>query len=70
MGINANMQANTSGNVNLVNTTAIARPASATKKERPWMKRNKSWKFTEIFWLKVKTCETRKKKKKEDEMKG
>lgn len=70
MGINANMQANTSGNVNGVNATAIATPVSATKKERPWMKRNKSWKFTEIFWLKVKTCETRKKKKKEDEMKG
>jgi len=66
VGINANMQANISGNVKSVNTTAIARPVSAIKKERPWMKRNKSWKLTDIFWLKVKTCENTKKY----EMKG
>jgi hypothetical protein len=62
------MQANISGNDNSVNTTAITTPASATKKARPWMKRNKSWKLTDIFWLKVKTCETTQKMKKE--MKG
>ena len=64
MGTNAKMDANTSEIDKSVNTTAMTKPASATKKERPWMKRNKSWKLTEIFWLNVKTCEPK------NEMKG
>ena len=56
VGTNAKMQANMSGTDNFVNIIATARPASAIKKETPWMKRNTSWKLTDIFWLKVNTC--------------
>lgn len=48
-----------SATVKSVKITATAKPESAAKKERPWMKRNKSWKLTEIFWLNVKTYEPR-----------
>lgn len=64
VGTNAKMHANMSGIDKFVKATATAKPAIANKKERPWMKRNKSWKLTEIFWLNVKTCKTK------DEMKS
>lgn len=58
VGINAKTQANTSGSDKSVIATATAKPANANRKERPWMNRNKSWKLTVIFWLKVNTCRT------------
>lgn len=53
------MQANTSGIDRSVIAIATAMPAKASRNEMPWMKRNSSWKFTELFWLKVNTCKTK-----------
>lgn len=61
VGTNAKMEANMSVTDRSVKITATATPVRAIKKERPWMKRNRSWKLTDIFWLKVNTCETEKK---------
>jgi len=38
-----------------VSTTATIMPARAINKDRPCINLSKSWKLTEIFWLKVKT---------------
>lgn len=55
VGMKANIEANMSGTERLVNITATTKPASANKRESPWIKRNRSWKLTDIFWLKVNT---------------
>lgn len=55
VGIKANTQANMSTTDNFVSTTATIIPARAINKERPCINLSKSWKLTEIFWLKVKT---------------
>ena len=49
VGRKAKMQANISETDSLVNTTAAAKPANASKKETPWIKRSTSWKLTDIF---------------------
>uniref|UniRef100_A0A2P2MBI3 Callose synthase 9 n=1 Tax=Rhizophora mucronata TaxID=61149 RepID=A0A2P2MBI3_RHIMU len=49
VGKNARMQANISGTVKFVKTTATAKPANANRNETPWIKRNRSWKLTDIF---------------------
>lgn len=59
VGTNAKMQAKMSGTDNGVKITAMTRPVRAIKKVRPWMKRNRSWKLTDIFWLNVNTCENK-----------
>ena len=53
------MQANMSVIDRGVIAIAMTMPAKASSNEMPWMKRNSSWKFTEIFWLKVNTCKTK-----------
>ena len=59
VGIKAKMQANMSVIDRGVIAIAMTMPAKASSNEMPWMKRNSSWKFTEIFWLKVNTCKTK-----------
>lgn len=59
VGIKAKMEANTSATDKSESLIATTKPASANNKETPWMKRNRSWKLTDIFWLKVNTCETK-----------
>lgn len=55
VGMKANIEANMSGKDSSVNITATTKPASATKREIPCIKRKRSWKLTDIFWLKVNT---------------
>lgn len=55
VGMKANMEANMSDIDRSVNITATTKPASAIKRETPCIKRKRSWKLTDIFWLKVKT---------------
>jgi len=51
----ASIEANMSGKDKSVNITATTKPASANKRETPWIKRKRSWKLTDIFWLNVNT---------------
>jgi hypothetical protein len=53
--MNAKIEANMSGTDRSVNITATAKPASANKSDTPCTKRSRSWKLTDIFWLKVNT---------------
>lgn len=55
VGMNAKIEANTSGTDRSVNIIATTKPASANKRDNPCTNRNTSWKLTDIFWLKVNT---------------
>lgn len=61
VGINARIHEKISATLSSVSATAAATPAIASRNVMPWTNRNNNWKFTDIFWLKVKTYRGKKK---------
>ena len=57
VGMNAKMEANMSVIVSEESATATDIPAIANRNATPCTNRKISWKFTDIFWLNVKSCQ-------------